>query len=93
MARPLHQSGTPALVLDILETHFGSWFDLELLHTEVCRFMPESKPPTLRKAVNRLVADGRIEYRKVHPERGRFSDYKARVQYRIPFRTYLEEAI
>lgn len=95
----MNEGGTPALVLDILETHWGTWFTIDEIVWEVQRIRPHVSEPTVRRAVWRLLdRGGVVAARAANPSSGGYiangealrSDYTRLAVLR---RSYLEEAI
>lgn len=58
-------NGVPALVLDILGTHWGSWHSIDELTVLVADVRPDRAypPETVARSVHRLVNRGLVERR------------------------------
>jgi predicted transcriptional regulator len=57
------EGSTPALVLDILETHFGEWFTVVDVMWELSRLRPQLHRDTIYRAIRRVADTGLVERR------------------------------
>lgn len=75
------------LVLDILETDYGSWHTRESIVDRALAIRPGVRPDSVRRAIERLVAAGdtNIETRHHH-----FDGFTPKRQIRARTRSYLE---
>lgn len=80
----MNEGGIPALVHDILESHFGEWFTVDRMVTEILQRRPEANPDTIRRAVERMKADGRIDFQLRRNRRTTITVI------RVPWRAYWE---
>lgn len=92
----MNEGGIPALVHDILESHFGEWFTIDRIVAEIEKHRPDTNPDTIRRAVERMKADGRIEHQLRHrvPARARAVPMRTGLTLsvvRVPWRTYWDQ--
>lgn len=90
-----------ALVVDILETNFGSWWEWSSVAAEVTRIRGTADPEQVRGCLQKLAGDGLIQKRRAvrrTPMTYRGSGWETETvtditynEYRVPSRAYLRE--